>query len=177
MSKLTEEKNYTSDKRFTRILVISDSHERLSAAMDMISVGNFDHVIHLGDMANDAEDLKNIYEDVFVHSVRGNCDFFDTETAEILVITINGTRIFACHGHQYGVKSSMDKLEKAARKRKADIALFGHSHRQVLVDLGDLILMNPGSISLPRDSHEPSCGILEIEPDGRLHYNLHRIKK
>lgn len=176
MSKLTVEKTYQSNKGFTRILVISDSHGKLGHAIKMIDVGNFDHVIHLGDMTSDAFDLQSINEDVLIHSVRGNCDFYDYDTEEILILTINGTRIFACHGHQYGVKGSLHRIEKAARKRQADIGLFGHSHRQLVADVGELILMNPGSISLPRDSQYPGCGILEIEADGKLHYTLHQIK-
>lgn len=36
-----------------------------------------------------------------------------------------------------------------AKELGADIALFGHTHQQMIEEYNEVILMNPGSISLP----------------------------
>ena len=73
-----------------------------------------------------------------------------------------GARIFYTHGHAYGVKSGDETIISAARERKADILLFGHTH-QSREDYEDgLYIMNPGRLS----GWEPSYGVIDITPQG-----------
>jgi putative phosphoesterase len=57
----------------------------------------------------------------------------------------------------------------------ADIVIFGHSHKE-LVDTSDKpILLNPGSISLPRNKDlQKSYVIIEIE-NGQLQFQIKHI--
>ena len=60
-------------------------------------------------------------------------------------------------------------LIDAARDRGCDIALYGHTHRQDTRYIppepdGDkpMWIVNPGSIGLPRDGHEPKYAVIRI---------------
>jgi putative phosphoesterase len=52
------------------------------------------------------------------------------------------------HGHLYGVKTGLDALINAGRLRRADVVLFGHTHRAYREDFGGMLLVNPGSIGM-----------------------------
>ena len=55
-----------------------------------------------------------------------------------------------------------DSLFRLAEDENCSIVLCGHTHVSKIVKEGNITLMNPGSISRPRDSH-CSYGIIEIE--------------
>ena len=51
-------------------------------------------------------------------------------------------------------------------------AFFGHTHRSVFVQLDDVYLMNPGSLSKPRDGSGGSFGLVVTSEDslwGRIY--------
>ena len=48
----------------------------------------------------------------------------------------------------------------------ADILIYGHTHVPKVVQRNHLLVINPGSLSLPRqENHEPSYAVLNIEGD------------
>ena len=86
--------------------------------------------------------------------VRGNCD---TEVdqmvlefpilAEYCILSYNSTMIFVTHGHKFNT-SSLPPLSKG------DILLHGHTHVPKCERYGDIMYLNPGSASIPKeDSH------------------------
>lgn len=42
-------------------------------------------------------------------------------------------------------------------------ALFGHTHIPLVEAQGDVLLVNPGSLSRPRGGSAPGCALLTIE--------------
>lgn len=147
-----------------KILVISDTHKNISNAVDIINSEKPDYVLHLGDMADDADELKYIFSRVEVVGVCGNCDwatFTNAPTERFL--DIGGVKILMCHGHTYSVKSGVGGYVSAARERGADIALFGHTHIPMLDNMGDIIIMNPGTVK--------TYGIIEIK-DGKANARM-----
>ena len=103
-----------------------------------------DAVIHLGDHLGDAEDLSFAYQDPDFYYVPGNCDYAPT-VPQMLTLEFDGVRIFATHGHLFGVKRELTALADAARERGAQLALFGHTHVQCLETIGGVTLLNPGA--------------------------------
>lgn len=157
-----------------RILVISDTHKKLNHVIDLLSGDHrFDHIIHLGDLVSDARDIESVFE-LPVTCVRGNCDYYELEARAEEVLEIGGIRIMACHGHLYHVKASLHGLRKAIDERDMDVVLYGHTHKSKIEYHGDGIIMNPGSIGLPRDG-APSFGVIHIESTGKVHVNIARI--
>jgi predicted phosphodiesterase len=60
-----------------------------------------------------------------------------------------------------GVRHSLERLRLEAVRRGAAVALFGHTHRQLCETNDGLTVMNPGSLSRPRDAKR-GYGVVEI---------------
>jgi hypothetical protein len=160
-----------------KILVISDTHHHIGNVIDLIGrISDLNHILHLGDLVADAMDIKAIC-DVPVHYVSGNCDSYHPDVRDTVIVEIKKKKFLLTHGHRYHVKSSLAHLEKIAEDHHVDVALFGHTHMSYLGYDNDILIMNPGSISQPRNSKNPSYGIIEIDGEGRIHGTLNDYKK
>ena len=128
-----------------KILVFSDSHRFLSGMVQAIEEEKPDQVIHLGDLMGDAEELSWRFQTLPICMVPGNCDGWTTLPLK-KEITLGGKSILLSHGHLWGVKSGSEAAIAAARAVKADILLFGHTHKALCQQLEDgLWVMNPGA--------------------------------
>lgn len=149
-----------------KILVVSDSHNNIQNIVKVIKVVGLDQIdvlLHCGDLKNDAIRLKNLYPDLNIDYVYGNCDGFSYGSDKQKLISIGGVPIFLTHGDKHNVKSGdYDELLIEAKAYEAEIALCGHTHCAYFRKKEGIILLNPGSISCPRDSHYPSYGIIDI---------------
>lgn len=155
-----------------RILVISDSHGDIEAIKRAIYLaGSFDRIFHLGDNYKDSIKLEEM-TGIAVDSVAGNCDFIDAPTKSVVVL--RGKRFFLTHGHNYGVGFSLTRLKLAAQEAEADAALFGHTHRALLDYSENLMILNPGSVSRPRDK-KASFAVIEISSEGVISAKLHML--
>lgn len=128
------------------IVVVSDSHNNRAAFDKLDQVfAECDYIFHLGDVSADGGALKNKYGDkVFI--INGNCDPFKLGEDEI-VTSIEGVNIFATHGHLYGVKSSLSRLCYRAQELQCTLALYGHTHDARVDEMGDVTMINPGTLS------------------------------
>lgn len=149
-----------------RILVISDSHGRRDLVEKCIRQNSkAEVVIHLGDLVADINHMQFDFPDRMFINVKGNCDWgIDVPTTQC--VTLEGVRIFLTHGHTQGVKYSIETLMSAARQNEAQICLYGHTHVPYNKYHNGLYVMNPGSLSEPRDSSRPSFGLIDIVPQG-----------
>ena len=149
-----------------RILVFSDSHGN---SADMISViekqyDSINAVIHLGDLLSDANEVSRRFPHLPVNTVAGNCDRYGFTADDFeKCADYGGVKLFMCHGHTCSVKSTLGIITAKAARCGAKIALFGHTHVSGVKEMNGVILMNPGSITCPRDGRAPSYGIIEIE--------------
>ncbi len=133
-----------------RVLVCSDSHGRLLDLYDAVERETPDAVIHLGDYYGDAYELRHSYPNLPVYAVAGNNDW-GCDAAWHQVITLEGVRIFMTHGHQEGVAfSSCGRMVQRAEEHGCQLGLFGHTHIVYLDKHAGITVLNPGSISLPR---------------------------
>lgn len=152
-----------------KILVISDTHKNLigaGLAIRHVMKQGLDIVIHCGDHIDDAIKLEGQYPQLKFYYVPGNCDgWFFKENEKIKVVEIEDKKILITHGDRHNIKNNYKELFCELKNKNADIALCGHSHIahfETEKDTG-LMVVNPGSISLPRDSVYPSYAILDIE--------------
>lgn len=149
-----------------KILVFSDSHGKTLGMYDALEREQPDAVIHLGDYAEDADLLRRSYPNLTVWGVRGNNDY-GADAALSAVIAPEGVPLYLTHGHMERVTwTSVGVLPKRAREAGCAVALFGHTHRVHQEEAGGVLLLNPGSISLPRGG-PPSYARLVFEK-GRL---------
>lgn len=143
------------------IAVVSDTH-RIKEYIDIVKekISKADVLIHLGDNVDDVLELSKVFNGE-VYAVLGNCDYSNEYPVE-RIIDINGFKIFATHGHKYRVKYDLNNIYYRAQELNANIALFGHTHQELIINHNGIILMNPGSVSLPRGRGR-SIGFIEIE--------------
>ncbi|MGE4353003.1 MAG: metallophosphoesterase [Oscillospiraceae bacterium] len=127
-----------------KIAVFSDSHGDISAMLAAVRSFSPDLILHLGDHTGDADELT-AETGIPVRRVRGNCDFATTAPLSDM-FELSGRRILMCHGHRHQVKLGLDSLLNAAHFSHADIVLYGHTHQAYLAHVGNMLILNPGSI-------------------------------
>lgn len=129
-----------------QILVVSDSHKNKNALREILFARpNADTVIHLGDGAREAEELKEEFGERRWFLLHGNCDLGAVDLPLALLETFRGKRFFCTHGHYYGVKDGLYRLTCAAAERGADVVLFGHTHEPLSDYYEGMYILNPGS--------------------------------
>ena len=155
-----------------KVLVISDSHGKNRLMEQVIEKETgLDRIIHLGDLEG-AEDFLEAIAPCPVEMVCGNNDFFTPYPKE-KIVEMCGHRIFICHGHYYCVSMGIDRIAAAAKQRGCDMVMFGHTHCPEIETVGDVMVVNPGSISYPRqENHKPSYIIMEMDEKGTVGFSL-----
>ena len=132
-----------------KIVVISDSHGNKNLIDRIFNEVKFDYLIHLGD---GIEDLGTYIYDERVKVVRGNCDFFSNEKYESFLF-IENVLIFFTHGHEYGVKHTLNQLYKRIMGINTSLVLYGHTHLPKTDIINNITFHNPGSLSTSRSSN------------------------
>ena len=140
-----------------KIMIASDIHGSAFYCEKMIEAyrrEKADKLLLLGDM-------NDIKEDILC--VRGNCD---TEVdqmvlefpvlAEYCILYVKDRMIFATHGHTFNA-------EHLPMLKAGDILLNGHFHVPAYRTVGNIIYMNPGSVSIPKEDSEHRYMIMEDE--------------
>ena len=161
-----------------KILIVSDNHGQSKELYAVLKKTRpFDYLIHLGDTEGTDRMIRREAKTP-VTIVRGNNDFFSDAENEA-VLTFGNCRIFAVHGHTYGVSMGTGRLMEEAKKRGCNVAMFGHTHRPCL-DQSDpeITLINPGSLSYPRqEGRRPSYVVMSIDRYGEAHYTLNYLER
>ncbi len=146
-----------------RVAVFSDTHgrfTRLPAALDKIEkAGGVEMVLHLGDYGADAETIAERLKNVPFAAVRGNNDYFSNLPRK-RIVQVGDALLYMVHGDAY---YNLGPLIREAKKERCAAALFGHTHEPLLQADGELLIVNPGSLSLPRRGYKASFALLEID--------------
>ncbi len=156
-----------------KLLVISDTHGSLDHAAGVIAAikDKISAIIHLGDHDRDAQKIQDWYPKIPVHCVAGNCDF-GSQSPKEQVLTFVHKKIWITHGHNHHVKWGYDTISYAGSEKGVDAVLFGHTHTPLLIQIGSMILMNPGSISNPRGTPNPTYGMIDINDQGNMGFSI-----
>lgn len=160
-----------------KIFFMSDIHGSLyytKKALESFKKENADYIAILGDElyhgarnplpeeynTKEVTKLLNEYSDRII-AIRGNCD---SEIDELVldfpmmstysVILYGDRRLFLTHGHIY----NEDNLPKL---RKGDAFIYGHTHVPKAEKKDGIYIINPGSITFPKENNPNSYGILE----------------
>lgn len=159
-------------KQPRKILIVSDTHRKNENYFTLLERQKpLDLVIHCGD-AEGSEYAISQAAECPVQIVLGNNDFFSDLPRE-LEFEIGRYHVWVTHGHTYYVSVGNERIKQEARERGVDIVMFGHTHRPCLDVEEDLVTLNPGSISYPRqDGHRPSYIIMELDQEGEASYRI-----
>lgn len=158
-----------------RILIVSDTHgwdRNLETLLEQC--GKIDLLIHAGDVQH-SEDYIRALAGCPVYMVAGNNDYFSGLPME-QEFMLGSHKVFLAHGHHYYVHSGCEYIRKAGRSRGADIIIFGHTHRPFLEQEKNLIILNPGSLSFPRqEDRQPTYMIMTMDEQERIQIKQGRL--
>ena len=132
-----------------KVLIVSDSHrdnENIEKVLNKVKP--IDMLIHCGDAEGTEGYIQQLAE-CPIYVVAGNNDFFTTLEKE-LVFNIDKYKVFLTHGHYYYVSMGTECLVEEAKLRGVDIVMYGHTHRPIIDNRDDIVIINPGSISFSK---------------------------
>lgn len=154
-----------------KLLIVSDIHGKFEKFYNICILEKPDAILFLGDGVKDAKDVEYIFPDIEFFMVRGNCDYFDCDLQDEMIIEIEGMRFLLTHGHMYGVKRNYSDIIKKGIDENIDIVLFGHTHTPDYVSIDEdykkIILFNPGAVL------NNFYGIIELEKNKKIKF-LHK---
>ena len=169
-----------------KLLIASDIHGSLkycNKLVEQYKKENCEKLILLGDVLyhgprNDLPEeynpkgviaLLNSMSDEIL-TVRGNCEaevddmVLDFNVlAEYALLYIKNRLVFLTHGHKF----NLDKLPKL---KKGDILFNGHTHVSKIEKVGDILYVNPGSVSIPKEN--TPRGYIILTDETITHKNL-----
>lgn len=164
-----------------KIVVLSDSHGSLTAWKKAEKYFNgAEMVLHAGDILYhgsrnplpEGYDTSKLADEILesnynLLAVKGNVDALVDDWVlpyplpEYAVVDDNGLRIVIYHGYQH---ETSEERAAFARRFGADILIFGHTHLPLIEKKDGVILLNPGSIALPKQKPAvPTLALLEEE--------------
>lgn len=150
-----------------KILVVSDTHGDCSRVIDVFQKLNkespVDIIVHCGDYAADARELQARLG-IHVAWVKGNCDGGFSHTDWSILETEAGNFLIT-HGHNEQVDFSKQNIYYKALENGCVGAIFGHTHRASYTEMDHIVLMNPGSLTKPRDGSGGTFGLLVTGED------------
>ena len=148
-----------------KIAVLSDTHNVLRPEVIEIIKGS-DAVIHGGDI--NSQDILYEIKSAMKHNaplfvVRGNND---KEWAENLPVSLNfelcGLKFFLTHNRK-----------DIPQDVKADIIIFGHSHKYYEENINGQLWLNPGGCGRKRFSLPLTMAIMNVNDNG---YSIEKIE-
>ncbi len=157
-----------------KVIIVSDTHKKNDNYFKVVQMHKPDMVIHCGDVEGGEYAITNA-AGCPVHIVLGNNDFF-SELPRELELEIASRKVWVTHGHNYYVSVGNERIKQEAIARGMDIVIYGHTHRPVVDIEDDIIAVNPGSLSYPRqEGHEPTYAIMEIDRFDKVHFTIARF--
>lgn len=100
-----------------------------------------------------------------IYAVRGNCEAEVDQMvlefpvlADYCILAIDGKTFYATHGHIYN-KDHLPPIQNG------DILIHGHTHVLKAEKMDGYTLLNPGSVSIPKEGNPPTYAVLE---DGKF---------
>ena len=158
-----------------RVLIVSDTHRKNDNFLQVIADEKpFDLVLHCGDTEGSEHLFESACNCAF-QAVAGNNDFF-TNLPQELELTLEGYRVWMSHGHRYYVSMNTQRIWEEGRAKEVQIVLFGHTHRPLVECRQGIWLVNPGSLSYPRqEGRRPSYIVGELSPDREPAFVIHYL--
>lgn len=155
-----------------KVLIVSDTHKRNDNFFRVLEkAAPVDLVIHCGDIEG-SEYVISEGAGCPVEMVAGNNDFF-TQLPLEREFELGKYHVWVTHGHNYYVSMGNEHLKQEARIRGVDIVFYGHTHRPMLDMDDNVIAVNPGSLSYPRqDGRRASYVLMDIDRFGEAHFTL-----
>lgn len=96
-----------------------------------------------------------------IYAIRGNCEAEVDQMvldfpvmADYCILVLDGKTFYGTHGHVYNEQKLPPLME-------GDILIHGHTHVLKAEKREHYYLLNPGSVSIPKEGNPPTYGIYE----------------
>ena len=152
-----EDRDATADGETHVIGLISDTHGMLRPQVfdALAGVGS---ILHAGDVGGD-DILDELAAIAPVEAVYGNTDAPGrARLAESIERRVGDVTIHVSHGHEVGRPTPARLLAAYS----ADVIVYGHTHRQLVMRVGRSLVVNPGAAGHRRFDLLPSVGRLTL---------------
>ena len=159
-----------------KYLVVSDIHGSLFYAnkiTEIIKKEQIDKLILLGDLyyhgpsnnlpkeynPMEVSKLLNGLKDMIL-CVKGNCDaevdemISEFSFKENIELIIKNKKFMFTHGHKYNIDNKVENI---------DVLIYGHFHTGFIKKVDNVIYINSGSLSLPKNNTKNSYLIIDEE--------------
>lgn len=135
--------------------LISDTHGLVRPEI-FEALAGVELILHAGDVGDDV--LAEIQSIAPVYAVYGNTDAAGGGLPAARDLTLGGLSIHVSHGHELGSPTPA----KLLARYKADVIVFGHTHRPLVERAGRRLVVNPGAAGPRRFDLKPSVAKMEI---------------
>ncbi|MDU1443366.1 MAG: phosphodiesterase [Clostridium cochlearium] len=160
-----------------KLFFISDIHGSsyyLEKVINIYEKENADYLVILGDELyhgarnplpkeynpKKVAEILNTYKNEII-AVRGNCDSEVDQMvlnypimSDYSIILYNNKRLFLTHGHIYN-KDNLPNINNG------DVLIYGHTHVPLAEKTNNMFIINPGSITFPKENTPHCYGVLE----------------
>jgi uncharacterized protein len=139
-----------------RVGLVSDLHGRFDPLLPKVLRG-VECIVLAGDTVDEAL-LGRLREMAPLYAVRGNNDHSPGLLAlpEFLEFDVAGVRILVAHDRKDR------RLPAAIARSRPDVLVVGHSHQPLLVQEGNLLVVNPGSAGPRRFQLPRTAGTMAL---------------
>ena len=148
--------------------VISDTHipERAEKIPELVfeAFKGVELILHAGDIVSMdvIKDLENLAP---TKCVQGNMDrMYGLKIPKREILKIDGIKIGLDHGEVYPRGDTL-QLKYIGMEMGVDVLITGHTHTSFIKEVDEMLLLNPGSPTVPRMS-DPSVMLLEVDEKG-----------
>lgn len=150
----------------SQILIISDTHFLRKKELDkfITSFSNIDAVIHCGDiyLGYQPGDIQRLY------ICKGNNDF--ANIPKVAHFTIDNVTFTITHGHTNNFAYNPLLLKTLLTEYPADVICFGHTHVPYYYQDEEIIILNPGSLTLGRSYPKKNTYVLFDTQTKQAHF-------
>lgn len=149
-----------------KIIIVSDSHGEYKI-LESIYLKNQDAdiFIHLGDY-----ELPEYLMSRYLY-IKGNCDFLSDAPVK-KDVEYNGLKFHLEHGDRLAFSNFSEYIKSL----NCDVFLFGHTHKKFEKYIDNILVLNPGSLTRPRDGNKGSYLILTIDKQKNIKYEFKEIE-
>lgn len=149
--------------------LVSDTHGLLRPEVHQALAG-VELILHAGDVGGD-DILIELEQIAPVHAVYGNTDPpGHPRLVASLEETVGGVRVHVSHGHELGA-ATPDKL---LATYDADVIVYGHTHKPLVVNVAGRWVVNPGAAGPRRFDLVPSVARMTIR-DGAVSVDVVKL--
>lgn len=138
-----------------RIGIVSDTHvpdvARALPPQVLEAFRGVDLILHAGDLfeVSVLDELQTIAP---VLAARGDDDYAvkDRRVEDVQTLTADGLSLYVIHCSHHWARELVERPAEHGLEKAPDVVIFGHTHRDTVLQIGDSLLVNPGSPTFPQ---------------------------